>query len=565
MTLSVLLGGRRRLDDTWRVTGNRFSGEGFALRAGEAYEREVAIPAASRLRFATTVEPALLGESAEDVPVRFRVLLDGQTVFEHAAPDPGREAFAWHEVVLPAEGRSSARVRFEVDGGLAHSAFLAPVIGPAEVGAPGARLWTRRHPDIVLFLADTFRADNLQAYGGELSLTPFLDRLAGESLLFTRAWSASTHTLPAHAALFSGFYPHQVGVRDETTVLPDAVSTIAEHLSAAGYRTGAITDAVVVSDHRGLSQGFEWFDERQIGIRSTAERTRAFLDADDGRPVFLFIQTYRTHLPYRVSAATARQHGERLGIEQWNEPLQRELVARTRGASSLDDPAVARLVEKLQARYRGGVIDLDRALEGIVADLRARGMLANGYFVFTSDHGEAFGEHNVLYHQGTVWEELISVPLFIVGAGIEPGRIDAAASLVDLAPTLVEMAGRPPDPDWPGSSLLALGTLEDRPAFAFQATRRERSTVALIEGPHKLIGFEDPAALEEGRLLGAYELDRDPGERRNVAGKGDAWPAELMERLGPQARDLLTPRIDPEPALLDVERVDELRAMGYVE
>ncbi len=189
LTLSVLLGGRRRLDDTWRVTGNRFSGEGFALRAGEAYEREVAIPAASRLRFATSVEPALLGESAEDVPVRFRVLLDDQLVFEHAAPDPGREAFAWHEVVLPAEGRSSARVRFEVDGGLAHSAFLAPVIGPAEVGAPGARLWTRQHPDIVLFLADTFRADNLQAYGGELSLTPFLDRLAGESLLFTRAWS----------------------------------------------------------------------------------------------------------------------------------------------------------------------------------------------------------------------------------------------------------------------------------------------------------------------------------------------------------------------------------------
>jgi arylsulfatase len=532
-----------------RLSGDRFSGEAISVLPGEVRELVAAVPPGAALRFATALEPALVGGGRPRGAVSFQVRADGHLVFEHRETDPGRAAFAWHAVPLPRGDR--VHLRFAVEGALAHTAFFVPVVGPARLPA------RRRPPDLLLFLADTFRADNLAAYGSTLGLTPALDRIAQRSLLFRRAWSPATYTMAAHAALFSGLYARQAGATSSTAGLPQGLETIAERLARAGYRTGAVTDSAVVSDRYGLSQGFEWFDEEQETLASTCARALAFLDADDGRPVFLFVQSYRVHTPYRASEGAGRD----------SLPAYRELQARF--AELAREPVAVRrasaerrrVVEALRELYRGAVADFDRDFGAFHASLERRGFFERGVLVFTSDHGEAFAEHDHVYHDGPVWEELTRIPLFLRGAGIDAGTHDAAASLVDLAPTLAALAGVPPDPEWPGRPLL--GEVGDRPVFLFENRDLPTARLGIVEAERKLLVREDPDALARGESLAAYDLARDPGEHAPHAEA--EWARELLARHAAQAAELLRPRVEGVPAALDERKVEELRALGYLE
>ena len=201
------------------------------------------------------------------------------------------------------------------------------------------------------------------------------------------------------------------------TIVRDAV-TLAEQFERAGYRTGAITDSLLLSHRFGFDQGFAWFDEELRELEQTLEATQRFIDADDGRPFFLWIQTYRTHSPYHASAETRRAYPE-LGIEGgWTElyaELQRESAQREKGQPI---PAgVWDVVERIEHLYRGGVVDLDRGFGKFLESLTERGLDDTTWVVFTSDHGEAFGEHDVLFHGNGVWDANVRVPLVIRGPG----------------------------------------------------------------------------------------------------------------------------------------------------
>lgn len=312
-----------------RLRQRLFSGTAITLFDGMRASCEVAIPADSALTFGTSYG-GLMGGIAPG-KVHFRIRLDGETVFEHATDTQEWRGCEWHRVVLPFAGREAAELVFEVEGSLAVTSFLSPVLGPATVGRPGDRPWKERRPDIVLFLADTFRADNLTAYGGEANVTPNLDELAASGLCFLNAWSTSAWTLPAHATLFSGLYPPQAtGMFPTDNGLVPTVETVAERLSRAGYRTGAFTDGGFVSSTFGLDQGFDVFVEITEDLKDLDRllaQARAFLEQDDGRPTFLFVQSYRAHWPYTVSAETRAALGERLGLDDSAEELFDQISA----------------------------------------------------------------------------------------------------------------------------------------------------------------------------------------------------------------------------------------------
>jgi len=535
----------------WRLFGRRFDGDGFPVWPGEAITLDESIPPDAALRFSTVVERA--SDDTVGQEVRFRVMLDGAPLFEHAQEITNRGSRDWHEVTLPPGGCKSGRLRFEVEGPFAFCSIFEPGIGPKEVGTYGARPWKPRAPDIVLFLADTFRADNLRVYDGEGSFAPNLDRFAAESLCFRRAWSVSTFTLPAHASMFTGLFPRQAGTDRIDDRLRDDFETIAEALAARGYRTGAVTDGFFVSAVHGMAQGFGCFDEGRVDMDSTLARARAFLDDDDGRPVFLFVHTYQTHMPYHVSEAARAAKGGALGLEP------DETIDRYQDATAASGPAVA---DRLRRLYLGSVVDLDRGFEELRGDLERRGILARGWVVFTSDHGEAFLEHGELFHGGRVHEEQVRVPLLVHGPGVTPGVVQPAASLVDLSPTLGTIAGLAPLERWQGSSLLTLR--EDRPILAFDCREGEAS-VALVDGAHKVIAVES----EDGRsiapdLRGAYDLARDPGEEHDLLeGARPAWVTPLVERLTPAVDDALTPLVERAHASMSAEHVEGLRALGY--
>ena len=129
--------------------------------------------------------------------ITFRILLDGEELARFEQPVADLAQAAHRVVTLPPESRTGARLRFEASGPAAVGAILDPVLGPAEIGSPSARPWdvpggvSKPRPNVVLFLADTFRADNMRDYGSEYepSLTPNLDRFAEASVVFTRTWS----------------------------------------------------------------------------------------------------------------------------------------------------------------------------------------------------------------------------------------------------------------------------------------------------------------------------------------------------------------------------------------
>ena len=551
-----------------RIGGRRLSGEGLWVPSGHPRELALALPPDSRLVFATSLEPLFGARELRTAPSVFRVRLDGALVFEQRVePDVLGEALAWHAIDLPHGGVRRARLTLEVEGPLALSTFLAPTVGPRELGRPGARPFAgaaAARPDLIVFLADTFRADNLAAYGSALALTPEIDRFASEARVFTHAWSTSTHTLPSHSAMFSGVFPPQNGQVDYYHPLPPDVVTLAERLSASGYRCGLISDGVMVSHAHGLDQGFEVFDERRES--GTVERARAFLDADDGRPVFLFVQTYAVHTPYRMSAATQARWKDALRLDRSYDEVMATDLMRYAQALPVEapptDPEVRDIAARLHDLYRAGVTELDATFGRFRSELQARGLLTKGCLVFTSDHGEAFFEHGRPFHANRVFEEELRVPLLLQAPGVEPGREERPVSLIDFAPTLAGLAGLAPLPAWRGRSLLEPEA--GRLIYAFQANRTmdQGSTLAVIDGKRKLIGYEDLESVRAGRVHGAFDLERDPGEVRDLAAE-EAWPAELARAQRAMLEELLTPLVTGRALQLSPEALQEMRALGY--
>jgi arylsulfatase A-like enzyme len=559
------------------VRAQTFSGQGLALLPGGTATVELDVPPRSVLRFATVCEPLLSGGT--EGPLHLRVRLDGALLLEHVIEDPAGRTLGWQALPLPAAGVRGARLSFEAEGALALAAFLDPSVGPADVGRRGQRPWDEARPDLVVFLADTFRADNLAAAGGLPGLTPNLDRLVEEGLFFERAWSPAAWTLPAHAALFSGRYPPEVLGREEGGVgaLAPSIETVAERLAAAGYRTAAFTDGGFVSGAYGLDQGFGLFSERTEHTKDLArllENVRAFLEADDGRPVFLFVQSYRVHWPYRVSERTRAALGDRLAFPERAEQVAAAIVAEAQALGLAhvhelgdleDQPTNERLRElygALRRLYLGGVADLDHELGGFLDDLRGRGVLEHGALLFTSDHGEGFGEHEALFHTAAPFEEQVRVPLLLVGRGIGAERRSTPVSLIDVAPTLLALAGLPPDPRSPGRSLLEERGADGpgRALLAFEALREEQDEFFVLEDHRKIL--LSPATLAARRLIGAYDLGDDPGERRDVSPSAD-WPREMLERHAGPLERLLETRPRTVQGEYDERKLEELRALGY--
>jgi len=548
----------------WRIDFGRWVGDGFPCWSGEAVELEIQLAAGRELLLSSAsispvAHPSLDGPAEGEV--RFRVELDGELLLDHPQSASHLGQVERHRLPLPAQG--AGRLRLSVEGDPALAAFLSPVVAPAQRGRPGARPWADDRPDLVLFLADTFRADNMSAYGGELELTPNLDAFAARSVLFQRSWSPAIWTLPSQASMFSAAYPPQHGAIRELNAVPESVETLAERLRAAGYRTGAITDAGLVSRRNGFDQGFEWFDERfRQEFDETLDEVRAFLDADDGRPSFLFVQTYRAHRPYRVSAETRAVHGARLGIEgEWEQVFAG--VDKEKYGWEQEQPlppALRAAVERLQAHYHGGVIDLDRGFQQFLDLLEARGLLDSGFLAFTSDHGESFGEHDTLWHQGGVWEELLRVPLFLHGPGLDGAVVERAASLVDLPRTFAALSGVEPASAWGGVDLLS--ETADRPALGFECPSEGVGRMAIIAGAHKL---HLPAVSEElarEHVLHAFDLARDAREREGMGAEA-SWIATLLEGARGYAQRAM--RAQFEASAADLGHYDEelLRALGY--
>ena len=562
-------------DGAWRLGLGQWSTEGIPVFTGGIEHVALDVPPASTLHVATlTISPfareanqegffgAGYGRSRGEVTgrVRFVVELDGEPLLDHEQQVWTEGAAERHAVPLPDAGRDGAELTFRVEGDAMLGGFLTPRIAPSVLPAPAER--TR--PDLFLFLADTFRADNVTAYGGKLELTPHIDAFAERALVFERAWSAGGWTLPSQATMLSGLWPLQHGAVASGRAIPAQAQLISELLAAHGWRCGAVTDGALITRANGFDQGFEWFDERFRPLDATIEEARAFLEADDGRPVFLFVHTYRAHHPYRVSEETLAAHGARLGIDRtWDEAIEL-LEGEPASWRNHEGPLTAELrdaLRSLEALYRGGAIDLDRGFGAFLGALEESGRLVHGHLLFTSDHGEGFGEHDLFRHDGGVYEEQVRIPMILGGGGITPGRRPHAAGLVDVARTFAALAALDAPDEWRGEALTELGG--ERPMATFETGPREARELALVRGDTKLYVRETD--LPDPELVRAFDLDADAGERAPLAEREAEAAARLLAELVPWLGERSEAVHPPEEARAGRAADAALRALGYLD
>lgn len=428
-------------------------------------------------------------------------------------------------------------------------------------------------PHVLLVVADTLRADRL---GAERGLTPFLDSLASRGVRFAGARAQSSWTQPSIASLFTSRYVTQHGVDGFRSILPQDEQSLAEAFRAAGYQTAGFSANLLLTREAGFAQGFDHWQvltgDRSRGQQKARGETvnqagLQWLDAaarDGVRPCFLYLHYMEPHLPYGAPAAVVervlRQRGRAYGPQ--------EALARARRPERQNpDPA---LLELLGDLYDAEVASLDASLGELFAELERRGLLRQAVVAITADHGDEFGEHGGAGHGQTLFEELVHVPLLLLAPGLEGGRtVDVPVSHVDLAATLVELAGLPVPASFEGQPLAAglraggaaapwpAGVLSQLPENPYRPDRGSGHRASLVAGSRKLVLGIDGSRQQ-------YDLARDPGERRPEAlpqasrGELDLALERALARAGRDARR----EAAPEAA---AELRARLRALGYLD
>ncbi|QQR73696.1 MAG: sulfatase [Holophagales bacterium] len=318
---------------------------------------------------------------------------------------------------------------------------------PPTVQTAAARSSASTPTGFIVISLDTLRADRLGAYGYDRPTTPFLDRLAARATLFERAIVQYPGTLQSHMSMFTGLYPREHAVFPPALRLSADIPTLPELFHAAGYRTAGHSEGGFVKGYYGFSRGFDEWDDPDHVAATDLERTlaagRDFLRRlEPGERFFLFLHTYALHDPYTPPVRYRRMFWQGPPPPGAFPPTGPELARVNERGPVPSEPVVA----WLSALYDASLRYTDDQLAAFVGDLERSGLLATTTLVVTSDHGEEFLEHGHLSHVET-YEETLHVPLLVLRPGQKTGqRVESLVESIDLAPTLLELAGLPAPP-----------------------------------------------------------------------------------------------------------------------
>jgi arylsulfatase A-like enzyme len=421
-----------------------------------------------------------------------------------------------------------------------------------------------KRPHVVILSLDTTRADRLGCYGYARPTSPHLDRLAAESVLYTRAIATSSWTLPSHASLFTGklttshgahYDPegplNLAGVIDgprewreyRARPLPESERTLAEVLRDAGYATGAVVGGPWLKRPFGLAQGFDYYDDDHIttsdGRRadSVTDAALRWMERAAGRELFLFLNYYDPHGPYSPP-----------------EPfLSRFLAPGTRPSEGIPQG------EELGARYDGEVFYMDHHVGRLLDGLRKAGVYEHALIVVTADHGELLGEQGRLGHGQHLTQPEIHIPFFVrYPHGQEaPRRVESPVQLTDVLPMVTRALGLPAPPGIQGGLPPSIGHPVVAEVYPLAFDSLDGDWRALFDGSWKLLWNS------KGRH-GLFDLAHDPGERANLAARHPERVARMASLLGKYLASLPRPGAAGRPRELDAATREALRALGYV-
>ncbi len=338
--------------------------------------------------------------------------------------------------------------------------------------------------NIILISVDTLRADRLGCYGYDRPTSPAVDNFAGKSVLFENVIAESSWTLPSHMTIFTGLYPRSHGVVDSNLKLNEEIPTLTGKLRSSGYKTYADTGGAFVHGSYGFKRGFQKYDNSRESFGRVLYRASKHIDSVKNKSdFFLFLHTFTVHCPYSVS--------EKLGKKFDTQPPKNHIDTEGKcgnphyNSMNLNSGEV----KFLSDRYDASIRRMDEAFGRFYEYLSKKGILENTVLVFLSDHGEEFMEHGQIGHERTLFRESLKVPLIIKVPGYKPSRIDRPAGLVDVMPTLLDLAGIQIPSRLQGRSLIPLmkGGETDLPEYRFSSLDREVEYTSVVDYPYHLI------------------------------------------------------------------------------
>jgi arylsulfatase A-like enzyme/Flp pilus assembly protein TadD len=375
--------------------------------------------------------------------------------------------------------------------------------------------------NVLLISIDTLRADHLGCYGYRSGVSPTIDRLARESIVFDRAFTPVPLTLPAHVSMLTGTYPRTHGVHDNGENLPPGVPTLAEKFRAGGYETAAFIGAFVLDRRFGLSRGFDEYwgsfdlhrhagdDPGAVQIRGeeVAAAAEKWIRKPRSKPYFAFVHFYDLHGPFLLPNGT----------------------------------------------YDGEIAHVD----GLIDVLWKAVDDGHTLLAITADHGEGLGDHGENNHGFLLYHATTRIPMLLRfpdgrGAG---RRIPAVVRLIDLAPTLLAAVNLAPPPQIEGTNLLSAA--EPSHLIAYTETLyayRHFHTAPLVASD------DDSYSYIQAPRPELYDNRADFAQRRDVAATSARQVSDLRDQLRPFAEAMARSAV-PQPS---PEVAAKLKSLGYL-
>jgi choline-sulfatase len=431
-------------------------------------------------------------------------------------------------------------------------AFCLAAAMLARAAAPAPPVSKSHLPCVILITLDTTRADRMGFLGSKRGLTPHLDALARESVVFTHAYSQVPLTTASHATILTGTYPQFHQVNDFAVPLAVDLPYAPYIFRGNGYYTAAFVGSLVLdpetSSAPGFERGFDTYDagfhrrrqdeDRYHSIERRGDEVVAhalpWLRAHKKGPFFIWVHLYDAHDPYDPP-----------------EPYKTKYAAEP---------------------YDGEIAYVDSAVGKLLDQLRTLGLYDGSLIAVMADHGEALGQHGETTHGIFLYDETIHVPLlFKLPREQSAGSlVDTRAGLVDVLPTILQSVGIGVPAQVQGESLLALlQTLGSKTATT-KTVAQDRPAYSESDYPHRTFGWSSLRSMRTGKYLFVeaptkelYDQSADPNAEHNLSATSTAITDTLDGQLEVFRQKTSTTKEAPKVAA-DPGLQERLNALGYV-
>ena len=442
-------------------------------------------------------------------------------------------------------------------------------------------------PNVLLVVVDTLRADVLGTYGGREGVTPEFDAFADRALLFEQAFAPAPWTRPSFASLLTSTVPTTHQTFRKADQLPDELETVAERLQTHGYTTGAIVNNINIASSFNFHQGFDTFEflqpqylfrASQASFRLTVyQQLRRFWETwvSDEKQVESYYRDAQEITDTTMDWLTLHGQDRWFLMIQYMDPHDPYFPHPSDGTgyARVEHPN-PKLFEAgtLKTLYRGEVSYWDAHFGRLMRHLDEKGLLDNTVVIVTSDHGEEFGDHGGFWHGTKLYDESIRVPLVVSVPNREGGQRRAdPVRLIDVAPTITEVAGAEGGKRWQGVSLLREYELRDEAdrLVLGEVDFEGVAATSVRSREWKLIRNHRRGGKSEERSDELYFLTDDPTEEANLSDNASAsWSlerrrAELSMVLARARGEAVDPSVREEG--LSPEECEHLRALGYIQ